>query len=105
LDAYRTLEEPPDNLCYQRIDQTNITSDSQISTDGSTDYSGHTKEGFIHGVINQTKAEDKKNILPRVHLLMSPFKRIMLATFQGRFKPQYLQSYLDEYDFRFNRRT
>jgi len=29
----------------------------------------------------------------------------MLGTFQGRFDPQYLQRYLDEYVFRFNRRS
>jgi hypothetical protein len=28
----------------------------------------------------------------------------MLGTFQGRFGPSHLQSYLDEYVFRFNRR-
>ena len=28
----------------------------------------------------------------------------MLGTFQGRFEPKHLESYLDEYVFRFNRR-
>jgi len=30
---------------------------------------------------------------------------MILGTFHGRFDPQYLQRYLDEYVFRFNRRT
>lgn len=35
----------------------------------------------------------------------SLFRRVMIGIFQGRFDPQYLQRYLDEYAFRFNRRT
>jgi len=31
-------------------------------------------------------------------------KRLIIGTFQGRFDPKYLQPYLDEYVFRFNRR-
>jgi transposase-like protein len=85
--------------------RTNITSGSQITTDAWTGYSGLTKKGFIHRVINQTKAEDKESVLPGVHLVASLVKRVILGTFQGRFDPQYLQRYLDEYVFRFNRRT
>jgi hypothetical protein len=29
---------------------------------------------------------------------------LIRSTFQGRFEPKYLQNYLDEYVFRFNRR-
>jgi hypothetical protein len=31
-------------------------------------------------------------------------KRLIRSTFQGCFEPEYLQNYLDEYVFRFNRR-
>jgi hypothetical protein len=31
-------------------------------------------------------------------------KRLIRGTHQGRFEPKYLQNYLDEYVFRFNRR-
>jgi hypothetical protein len=31
-------------------------------------------------------------------------KRLIRETYQGRFEPKYLQNYLDEYVFRFNRR-
>jgi hypothetical protein len=50
------------------------------------------------------KAE-KESILPGVHLIASLVKRLIISTFQGRFDPKHLQSYLDEYVFRFNRRT
>ena len=32
-------------------------------------------------------------------------KTLIIGTHQGRFEPRYLQNYLDEYVFRFNRRT
>lgn len=83
----------------------NITSGSQITTDGWSGYSPLQGEGFVHKTIIQSKAEDKESVLPGVHLVTSLFKRVILGTFQGRFDPQYLQRYLDEYVFRFNRRT
>jgi transposase-like protein len=82
-----------------------IVPGSQITTDGWTGYSGLQAAGFDHKVINQSKVADKESVLPGVHLVTSLFKRVMLGTFQGRFDPQYLQRYLDEYVFRFNRRT
>ena len=83
----------------------NIASGSQITTDGWLGYSGLQSKGFIHKIIVQSKADDKESVLPGVHLVTSLFKRVILGTFQGRFDPQYLQRYLDEYVFRFNRRT
>jgi hypothetical protein len=38
-------------------------------------------------------------------MVISLVKRPMLGTFQGRFEKKYMQRYLDEYVFRFNRRT
>jgi len=52
------------------------------------------------------KSADKAaSILPGVHLVASLLKRVILGIFQGRFEPKHLQSYLDEYVFRFNRRN
>jgi hypothetical protein len=39
------------------------------------------------------------------HLVTSLLKRWLLGTYQGAVKPQQLDYYLDEYTFRFNRRT
>lgn len=41
--------------------------------------------------------------LPKVHLAISLLKRFLLGTFHG-VSPTYLQEYLDEFAFRFNRR-
>ena len=43
--------------------------------------------------------------LPRVHRVASLFKRWVLGTYQGSIDSKHLQQYLDEFVFRFNRRT
>ena len=42
---------------------------------------------------------------PKVHRVASLLKRWLLGTHQGAVKPSYLDYYLDEFTFRFNRRT
>ena len=83
----------------------NITIGSHITTDGWPAYNGLVSKGYDHKAVVQSKAEEKETVLPGVHLVTSLFKRVILGTFQGRFDPQYLQRYLDEYVFRFNRRS
>jgi hypothetical protein len=43
--------------------------------------------------------------LPRVHRVASLLKRWLLGTHQGATVPEHLDYYLDEFTFRFNRRT
>jgi hypothetical protein len=83
----------------------NIVIGSQITTDGWFAYRGLQDAGYAHKAIVQSKADDMKSVLQGVHLVTSLLKRVINGTFQGRFDPQYLQRYLDEYVFRFNRRT
>ena len=44
-------------------------------------------------------------LLPGIHRLFSLSKRWLEGTHQGRVEADHLQSYLDEFIFRFNRRT
>lgn len=44
-------------------------------------------------------------LLPRVHRIAALLKRWLMGTHQGAVHPNYLDYYLDEYTFRFNRRT
>lgn len=83
----------------------NIVLGSYITTDGWKGYSGLEEAGYIHNKVLQTKTDDKDSVLPGVHLIISLVKRVILGTFQGRFEGKYLQRILDEYVFRFNRRT
>jgi hypothetical protein len=48
--------------------------------------------------------EDPGELLPAVHRVASLAKRWLLGTHQGRVGEAHLQSYLDEFVFRFNRR-
>ena len=43
--------------------------------------------------------------LPRVHLVFSLLKRWLLGTHHGAVSTKHLPAYLEEYTFRFNRRT
>lgn len=48
---------------------------------------------------------DDERLLPRVHRVASLLKRWYYGTYHGRVQKQNLQAYLDEFVFRFNRRT
>lgn len=75
-----------------------IVSGSIVKTDGWTGYLTLPSLGY-HRVISKPK--DLK--LP--HLVASLLKRWLLGTYQGAVKPTHLGYYLDEFTFRFNRRT
>lgn len=81
---------------------------SSIDTDGWQGYMGITRHGYIHHrIINPSsrKTLRETDSLPRVHRVASLFKRWILGTYQGRVDSKHLPRYLDEFVFRFNRRT
>jgi transposase-like protein len=80
----------------------NVEPGSKVVTDGWSGYSAVSSEGFEHAV---KIMKDDKNALPHVHLVFSLLKRWLLGTYQGAVTRRYLDFYLDEYIFRFNRRT
>jgi transposase-like protein len=71
---------------------------SGIRTDDWSGYNGLAGNGFNHVVVSS-------NDLKLVHLIASLLKRWLLGTYQGAVRPSHLAYYLDEYTFRFNRRT
>ena len=77
---------------------------TRIQTDQWKGYSGLKKLGYDHEVIHPI-AELGENLLPRINLTASLLKRWLLGTHQGAVRPQHLDYYLDEFTFRFNRRT
>ncbi len=51
-------------------------------------------------------ADDRAHVaMPAVHRVASLLKRWLLGTHQGAVGPQHLDAYLNEFTFRFNRRT
>jgi len=81
---------------------------STIHTDGFRAYRTLEKWGFEHQVSNLIASEEKDAAtkqLPHVHRVASLLKRWLLGTHQGATKHRHLPYYLDEFTFRFNRRT
>jgi transposase-like protein len=90
-----------------RFIQASIQAGSIIHTDGNPSYSGLEAIGYAHEatVLLGRGKDAATELLPRVHRIASLLKRWLLGTHQGAVHPTYLDYYLDEFTFRFNRRT
>lgn len=84
--------------------EANIQPGSRVRTDGWDGYNPVAKRGYVHETVRKG-AHIGADPLPTCHLVISLFKRWLLGTYQGAVQPQHLDYYLDEYTFRFNRRT
>lgn len=86
-----------------------VESGSRVITDGWQGYRGIDKLDYVHDRCSQRAArargDDPAELLPAVHRIASLAKRWLLGTHQGSVDAAHLQSYLDEFVFRFNRRT
>lgn len=76
---------------------------STVRTDGLNAYRGLT--GYAHERHIQRRQPGGEHLLPRVHRAVSLLKRWLLGTHQGAVGYGHLDYYLDEFTFRFNRRT
>jgi len=76
---------------------------STVRTDGLHAYLG--LEGYLHDRrVQGPDPEAAGKLMPRVHRVASLLKRWLLGTHQGAVGHEYLDYYLDEFTFRFNRR-
>jgi len=78
---------------------------STVRTDGWRGYSTLQKNGFKHIITKHSEQEIGEDPTPLVHRIASLIKRWLLGTHQGGQQFSYLHYYLDEFTFRFNRRT
>lgn len=79
---------------------------SVICTDRWSGYNGLGAAGFIHQPTNISASGDPAHVvMPRVHRVASLLKRWLLGTHQGGMQQHQLDYYLDEFVFRFNRRS
>ncbi len=79
---------------------------SVVYTDGWSGYTGLSDHGYMHRKTVLSSSGDPAHVsMPGVHRISALLKRWFLGTHQGSFAPAHLQSYLEEYTFRFNRRT
>jgi len=84
--------------------QNSIEINSIINTDGWRGYNGIENYGYKH-IITERKEGNEDKMLPKAHLVVSLLKRWIMGTLQGSLSSQHMDYYLDEYTFRFNRRT
>ena len=87
----------------------NLEPGSTVITDAWQGYAGLGALGYVHQPHSQRAArargEDPTTLLPGVHRLASLAKRWLLGTHQGSVEGAHLGGYLNEFVFRFNRRS
>ena len=87
-----------------RFVEDNVEAGSTVRTDGWNGYNSLREKGYEHVVQIET-GEVGEEMLPLVHRIASLMKRWLMGTYQGAVREHHLEYYLDEYTFRFNRRT
>lgn len=90
----------------RRFISANVQIGAEVRTDGWSGYNGIEAMGYKHNVINISKSDSPAHVvMPRVHRVASLLDRWWLGIHQGAIRPSHLDYYLDEFTFRFNRRT
>ena len=84
--------------------QASVTRKARVVTDGWLGYESLRAKGYRH-TRKVSPPGTPNRLLPHVHLIISLLKRWLLGTHQGRVEVKHLPRYLDEFAFRFNRRT
>jgi len=100
------LRRVPDTSApsLERAVQAAVEPGSVVRTDGLHSYRRLVARGYVHEVVRKETAVGD-NLLPRVNRVVALLKRWLLGIHQGRVSVAHLDAYLDEFTFRFNRRT
>ena len=86
--------------------QDSVEPGSVIHTDGWLGYLPLGKKGYEHEItFLRGKKKTPSESMPRVHRVISLLKRWLMGTHQGAVSHTHLDYYLDEFTFRFNRRS
>ena len=91
--------------CLHAFIEESIEPGSTVHTDGGGGYLGIEKKGYRHNVTALQGHKSASKLLPHVHRVISLLKRWLQGTHQGAIGHGHLDYYLDEFTFRFNRRT
>jgi len=81
-----------------------VVAGSIVRTDGWNGYNRLKALGYTHEVVRKN-ADVGDNLLPHCNRVAALLKRWLMGTHQGAVSHDHLDYYLDEYTFRFNRRT
>lgn len=82
----------------------NIEIGSTIVTDGWKGYTNSALQSYVH-IVSEPVQYENEEMLPNAHRVASLLKRWLMGTHQNFVSPDKLDYYLDEYTFRYNRRT
>jgi len=83
-----------------------VTPGSTVRTDGWGGYNDLRKHWYAHHKTVLSRSDDPAHVaMPAVHRVASLLKRWILGTHQGSVTADHLQAYLEEFTFRFNRRS
>ena len=83
-----------------------IARGATVRTDGWSGYNGLARQGYAHERTVLASSDDLAHVaMPGVHRVAALLKRWILGTHQGSVATPHLQSYLEEFTFRFNRRS
>ena len=93
----------PDRTSLHTFIRESIEPGSTVKTDGYEAYKA--LKDYLHQPEVQRRQPEGVHLLPRVHRVISLFKRWLMGTHQGAVERSYLDYYLDEFTFRFNRRN
>ena len=99
------LGDAPNTLGLVHFATATVTPGSTIRTDGAKVMRRLSDLGYTHEFTTGYNAEDPNEVLPGVHLVASLLKRWLIGTLHYGIAEEHLPYYLDEFTFRFNRRT
>lgn len=106
-DGRVRLEHSPDITIesVKSFAKRNLSEDAQVTTDGYRSYSSKSLGPRQHNRhLQKKKRHLSADPLQQVHFALSLFKRCWIGTYHGAISRKYLQAYLDEFEFRYNRR-
>jgi len=84
--------------------QESVEPSSVIRTDGWSGYAPLSSRGYEHLIVRPS-ADVGENLLPLAHRVAALLKRWLAGTHHGAARTSHIDYYLDEFTFRFNRRT
>lgn len=101
--AKMTVVDKADSTTIGHLIKMDIRKDQSVKTDGLPVYTIVSKSGHNH-IQEIVKGKNAHEVLKWTHMLISNAKSFITGTFH-RFGKKHLQAYLDEFCYRFNRRT
>jgi transposase-like protein len=98
-----TISDASSDVLTNTIGQM-VSVGSTIRTDGWSGYNGLNDNGYTHVPISNNNVKDS-DAIQIAHRVASLLKRWLVGTHHGAINHKNLPYYLDEFTFRFNRRT